>query len=130
MQDAIAPILAHQPAEQFEAGGVRPVHILEDHQNRRGTGRMFTCRTSASIVLLSALARGQFERGIAPIVWQREHLGEQRGVLGRYRSLSQERIELVELALQRVVARKAGGALHSWAVTGGSGLLVCWGEQK
>ena len=34
---------------------------------------------------LPALLRGEFERGIASVVWQRQHLGKQRGILSRGR---------------------------------------------
>ena len=49
--------------------------------------------------VLPALLRGEIERGIASIVWERQHLGEQRGILFGSRSLREQRIEFVELRL-------------------------------
>ena len=61
---------------------------------------------------LPALPRGELEHGIPSIVRQRQHLDEERGVLGRRPRLSEERVEFVEFRLQRIVPRKAGGAFH------------------
>jgi hypothetical protein len=61
---------------------------------------------------LPTLLRSQLERGIASIVGQRQHLGEERSVLNRGRSLRQHCIELVEPRLRGVVVHQTGGAFH------------------
>ena len=71
-----------------------------------------SCAVRASSVLLSALLRSKVECGIASIVWERQHLGEQRGILFGGRGLCQQRIELVELRLRGVVVRQSGGTFH------------------
>ncbi len=46
-----APIPVHRPTEQFQARGVGPMRILEDHQHRTGAGQGSICKMSASSVL-------------------------------------------------------------------------------
>jgi hypothetical protein len=61
---------------------------------------------------LPALLRGQFKRGIASVIGERQHLRKERGILRRGQGLGQHRIELVELRLRFVVVRQSGGALQ------------------
>ena len=102
----------HRPTERFQAGGVGPMRVLEDHQHRTLARQRLHLRNERFQRSLPALRRGQIERGIASIVRQRQHLGEERGVLDRGRGLREHRIELVELRLRRVVVRQSGGAFH------------------
>ena len=102
----------HRPTERFQAGGVGPMRVLEDHQHRTLARQRLHLRNERLQRSLPALRRGQIERGIAAIVRQRQHFGEQRGVLDRGRGLREHRIELVELRLRRIVVRQSGGAFH------------------
>ena len=111
-QHAKARDPVHHPAERFQAGGVGPMRILEDHQHRILARQRLHLRNQRLQRSLPALRRGQIERGIASVVRQRQHLGEKRGVLDRGRGLREHRVELVELRLRRVVARQSGGAFH------------------
>jgi hypothetical protein len=52
---------------------------------------------------LPALLRVEIERRIPAIIRQRQHLGNQCGVLDRSRGLRQQRVELVEPRPRRVV---------------------------
>ena len=69
-------------------------------------GQRFQLRAECFQRFLPALLRRQFERGIASVVRQRQHLGKERGILSGGRGLRQHRIELVELRLRRVVVRQ------------------------
>ena len=89
-----------------KARRVGPMRILEDHQHRTGAGQALDLRDERVHRSLPALLRGQFECGIAPVVGQRQHLDEERGVLRGGRGLREQRVELVEFRLQRVVVRK------------------------
>ena len=102
----------HRPAERFEARRIDPMRILEDHQHRLLACQSRKLRRQRLQRSLPALLRGQFERGIASIIRQRQHLGKERGILRRGRGLRQQRIELVELRLRCVVVRQSGGTFH------------------
>ena len=89
----------HGPTERFQARGVGPMRVLEDHQHW-----LLACQSDKLCGqgfqrFLSALLRSKFERGIASIARQRQHLGKQRGILFGGRGLCEQRIELVELGL-------------------------------
>ena len=102
----------HGPTERFQARGIGPMRVLEDHQHR-----LLACQSGKLCGqgfqrFLSTLLRSKVECGIASIVWERQHLGEQRGILFGGRGLCQQRIELVELRLRGVVVRQSGGTFH------------------
>ena len=88
------------------------MRVLEDHQHRALARQRFHLRNERLQRSLPTLGRGQIERGIASIIRQRQHLGKQRHVLDRGRSPRQQRIELVELRLRRIIARQSGGPFH------------------
>ncbi len=71
----------HGPAEHLQARRVDPVHILEDHQHRLPACQPRELRHQRFQRSLPALFRGQLERGIASIIRQRQHLGEECGIL-------------------------------------------------
>ena len=71
----------HRPTERFQARGVDPMRILEDHQHRLLSSQSRELCRQGFQRSLSALLRGQVERGIASIVRQRQHLGKERRVL-------------------------------------------------
>ena len=71
----------HRPTERFKARGVDPMRILENHQHRIGCRQRLQLRGKRFQRFLPPLLRGQFERGIASIVRQRQHFGKQRRVL-------------------------------------------------
>ena len=102
----------HDPTKQFQARGVGPMRILEDHQHRTLARQRLDLGNERFHRSLSALLRGKFERGIASVVRQRQHLGKECRVLRRGRGLRQHRVELVELRLRGVVVHKSGGAFH------------------
>ena len=102
----------HDPTEHFQARRIDPMRILEDHQHRLQAGQFRELRRQRFQRSLPALLRGQVERGIPSIVWERQHLGEECGILRRGRGLCENRIKLVELRLRFVVVRQSGGALH------------------
>jgi hypothetical protein len=71
-----------EAAERFQARGIDPMCILEDHQYR-----LLACQPSklAGQDFQRSLPppfRGQLKRGIPSIIRQRQHLGKERGVLG------------------------------------------------
>ena len=102
----------HGPTERFQARRIDPMRILEDHQHRLLACQSRELRRQRFQRSLPALFRGQLERGIASIIRERQHLGEECGILDRGRGLCEHRIELVELRLRCVVVRQSGGALH------------------
>ena len=71
----------HRPTEHFQARGVDPMRILEDHQHRILPRQRLDLRSERFQRSLPALLRGQFERGIASVVRQRQHLGKECRVL-------------------------------------------------
>ena len=102
----------HRPTEHFQTRRVDPMRIFDDHQHR-----LLSCQSRELCRQrfqrsLPALFRGQLKRGIASIIRERQHLGKERGILGRGRGLRQQSIELVELRLRFVVVHQAGGAFH------------------
>jgi hypothetical protein len=79
------------------------MRILESHQHRLLPRQCLYLRNKRLQRFLPALLRRQFEGGIPAIVWQRKHLGNERGVLDRGRSLREQSIELVEFLRGLVV---------------------------
>ena len=74
--------------EDFKARGVDPLQILENHQHRVGPReRLLVEPVNASNVFCPTLLRRLFELRIATIVRQRQHLGNERGVLWRSKAL-------------------------------------------
>src|SRR5262249_31953192 len=59
---------------------------------------------------LSALLRRQFEARIPTVIRQREHFGEQCGVLLGGRGSRQDRIEFVEPLSGSVIVSESGGS--------------------
>ena len=76
------------------------MRILEDHQHRLLPRQRLYLRGKRLQRFLPALLRRQFEGGIPAIIRQREHLGNECGVLDRGRSLREQSIELVEFLLR------------------------------
>src|SRR5262245_54500580 len=111
-QRAKGPNPVNNPTEHFQARGVGPMRILEDHQHRSSACEGLDLRDEGFQRSLSALQRVQRESGVAPVVRKRQHFGKQRGVLDRGRGLRQQRIELVELRLQGVIMREPGSTFH------------------
>ena len=64
------------PTKHFQARGVGPVRILEDHQHRILPRQRLHLRNERFQRSLPALLGGQFERRIASVVRQRQHLGK------------------------------------------------------
>ena len=71
----------HDPTKRFEARGVDPMRILEDHQHRIVTRQGLDLRNERFERFLPPLLRCQFERRITSIVRQRQHLGKQCRIL-------------------------------------------------
>ena len=69
-QHAKGPNPVHDPTEHFQARGVGPMRILEDHQHRTLACQGLHLRNERFQRSLPALLRGQIERGIASIVRQ------------------------------------------------------------
>ena len=86
--------------------------ILEDHQHRSLACQFSNLCCQGFQRSLPALFRGKIDCGISSIIRQRQHLGKERGILGRGRGLREHRIELVEPSLRRVIVRKSGGTFH------------------
>ena len=102
----------HRPTEHFQARGVDPMRIFDDHQHRLLSSQSRELCRQRFQRSLPALLRVQIERRIASIIRQRQHLGKERSVLRRGRGLREHRIELVELRLRGVVVRQSGGTFH------------------
>ena len=111
-QRAEAPNPVNGPTEHFQAGGVGPMRILEDDQHRVLARQGLHLRDERVQRSFPALLGSQLERGIAPIVRQRQHLGQERGVLRGCRGPSKEHIELVEFRLRGIVVHQAGSAFN------------------
>jgi hypothetical protein len=88
------------------------VGIFDEHQHWSLSSQFRKLRGQGFQRSLPALLRCQFERGIASVVGQQQHLSEQRGILFGGRGLRQQRIELVELRFWCVVVRESGGMFH------------------
>ena len=67
--------------ERFQARGVSPMRVLEDHQRRFLTRQCLQPRGESFQCFLPALLWVHVERGITPVVRQRQHLGEQCCIL-------------------------------------------------
>ena len=111
-QRAKRPDAVHDAVQRFEARGVRPLRVLEDHQHRVDASSRLQLRHERLQGSLPAQRRRKVDRRVASVVLQGHHLGDERCVLGRGRGVPQQRVELVELGLRRVVAREPRGALH------------------
>src|SRR5262249_16054601 len=92
--------------------GIGPVGILEDHQDRTGTGQQLDLYIERFERSVPPLRGGQVERGISPIVGERQHLGEKPGVLAAGRGLREKGVELVEVRARRSAVREAGSAFE------------------
>jgi len=89
--------------KRFEARRVDPMHILKNHQHRiRPRQRLQLCSERFQR-FLSPLRRGHFDRGIAAIVRQRQHFGNQCRVMAWRKTLRQQGIEFVQLRFRCVV---------------------------
>src|SRR5215471_16247992 len=97
------PHSVYDSTKRFQAGWVGPMRILEDHQHRLLPRQRLYLRGKRLKRFLPALLRCQFEGGIPTIVRQREHLGKERCVLDRARSLREQSIELAEFLPERIV---------------------------
>ena len=88
------------------------MHILEDHQQGTSFSQRLDLRAECFKCLLSALLRGEFERGVASVVRQRQHFGKKHHILLRRGTLRQQGIEFVELGLRGVIMRKSSSPLQ------------------
>jgi hypothetical protein len=66
----------YNSAERFQTRRIGPMSVLEDHQNRILPGKHFHLQNEGLQGSVSALLRGKVEDRIAPIVRQRQHVGE------------------------------------------------------
>jgi hypothetical protein len=110
-QHAKARDPVHEPAERFQARGVGPMRVLEDHQHRTLACQRFDLAIERFQRFCRRCCGAEFERGIASVVRQRQHLGEERGVLARS-TVARAARRACRASLRRVVARQPGGALH------------------
>ena len=83
----------------------------EHHQHRLWRASASICETSAPAPSAMHRSSGITSRRSA----QRQHLGEQRGVLDRGRGLREQRIKLVDFCLQH---RQSGGFRSIWPMIG------------
>jgi hypothetical protein len=111
-QHAKARDPVHRATERFQAGGVAPVRILEDHEHGAGARQGFQLYAECCKRFLPALFGNRLQSGVASVVGKRQHLGQQRRVLPGCRGLRQQRIELVELCLRCVAVCKSGGTFE------------------
>ena len=88
------------------------MRIFDDHQHWSLVRQSHELRHQRFQRCLPSLLRRQFQRGIASVIRERQHLGKECGILRRGRSLREHRIELVELGLRFVVVGQPGGAFH------------------
>jgi hypothetical protein len=100
------------PTEYFQARGVDPMRILQDHQYRLPACQSRELRGQRFQRSLPALFWGQCERRIASVIRERQHLGEKCGIVRRGRGPCENRVELVELCLRVVVVHQSGGAFQ------------------
>ena len=66
----------HDPTKHFQARGVGPMRILEDHQHRILPCQRFHLGNERFQRSLPALLRCQLKRRITSVVRQRQHLGK------------------------------------------------------
>jgi hypothetical protein len=71
---------AHRAPEHFQARGIAPMHILEDHQHRSRARQRLYLPDERLQRRFPALLRNDRQRRIAAVVRQRQHVGKQRGV--------------------------------------------------
>ena len=102
----------HDPTEQFQTCGIGPMCVLKDHQQRTTVCQRLDLQNECVHSSLPALLRSQLERGIASAIRERQHLGKKRHVLTRGRCMPEQRGELVEPRLRRVVVRKVRRSFH------------------
>ena len=65
------------------------MHILKDHQHWILTRQRLHLRGERFKRSLPALLRTQLQRWIAPIIWEGQHFGKERGILSGGRGLRQ-----------------------------------------
>jgi hypothetical protein len=80
-QCAKGPNPVNDPTEKFQARGVGPMRILEDHQHRILACEGRELRDERFQCSLPALLRVQRQNGVASVVRKRQHFGKQRAVL-------------------------------------------------
>ena len=66
----------YRPTERFQARGVGPMRILEDHQHWILPSQSFHLGNERFQRSLPPLLGGQLKRRIASVVRQRQHLGK------------------------------------------------------
>src|SRR5262249_51845499 len=102
----------HCASEHFQARGIRPMRILQNHQCRillRYRLHLGGKRRERS---LSSLLWGEFKRRKSSVIRQRQHFGKQRRVLSGRGGLRQYGIELIEFVPRAVCVRELRGTLH------------------
>ena len=110
--------------QRAEADGIDPVHVLEDRHDRPAAPMAPRPAAAGPGASLLALLRRKIEPGWRWIdAGSREQLGDQRGVIGRRRSVREQGLKLVELRRGIVLPFEPRGAL-SWPITGNNGLSL------
>ena len=108
--EAIDPF--DEPAQRFQARRIGPVGVLEDHQH----WTIVRDRLDVAVQRLESfpppLLRLELGHGKSAVVRQRQHFGQQRDIPGRCGGEGEQGLELVELGLRVVLARKPGQAFQ------------------
>ena len=98
--------------EQFEAGRVDPVHVLEHGDDRQALGLRLDGAAEGIERELAALRRRQIRPRPAGVgTFDRQQIGEHRGFVRRRREIRHHRLELGEPGRGVVVAFEACGTL-------------------
>ena len=102
------------------------MHILKDHQDRLVLGQGYELPEQRLECLLLLSLRIELARGVQIAAGNVQQFGKEDHVRDWRRSLCEQRLQLVELGLGRIVALKPGGSfeLHDCRVE--SAVLVVW----
>ncbi len=104
--------------EHLARGRIDPMHILEDHQYRLPPRqRLELAQQRRQCPLLLAL-RAEVERREALAAGKRQHLGDQRRVVARFRPVAEQHLQLFQLRRRRVVAARTPQRAPSWPING------------
>src|SRR5258708_29470949 len=112
--------------QELARAGVDPVHILVDHQDRLVLGEGYELPQQCLECLLLLSLGIELAWGVHIAAGNVQQFGKEDHVRYWRRSLSEQRLQLVELGLGRVVPLKPGGSfeLHDCRVE--SAVLVVW----
>ena len=112
-QQRNVPDPVDQEVDDVEGGRIGPMDVLEQHHRRLppGDGRRRVDESAQRLVL--EFPRRHRDRPVALLARDREHRGDEPDVIARPAVFADDqRFELVELLLGRVVAREPQGALE------------------